>query len=60
MKKEAAELSSFGVSFSDPEIDVKKIGKWKDSVVKKLTGGLMQKPNNKLKKPVFRLKNRFF
>ncbi len=42
MKKEATELSNFGLSFDEPEIDVKKIAKWKDGVVKKLTGGLGQ------------------
>ena len=42
VKKEATELSNFGLSFDEPEIDVKKIAKWKDGVVKKLTGGLGQ------------------
>ena len=42
VKKEALELANFGVRFGEPEIDVKKIGEWKDEVVKKLTSGLGQ------------------
>ncbi len=37
---EAEEASEFGVSFSDPEIDVDKLRGWKEEVVGKLTGGL--------------------
>ncbi len=42
VKQEAMEATEWGVDFTEPEIDVKKIRKWKDSVVKKLTGGLGQ------------------
>jgi dihydrolipoamide dehydrogenase len=37
---DAAEMSEFGVNFTKPKIDAKKLRAWKDSVVKKLTGGL--------------------
>lgn len=37
---EAAEMSEFGLDFAKPKIDAKKLRAWKDSVVKKLTGGL--------------------
>ncbi len=37
---EAAEMSEFGLNFSKPQIDVKKLRAWKGSVVKKLTVGL--------------------
>ncbi len=37
---EAEEASEFGVSFTDPEIDVDKLRTWKEEVVGKLTGGL--------------------
>lgn len=37
---EAHEMSDCGVSFGKPKIDIKKVAGWKDSVVKKLTGGL--------------------
>lgn len=37
---EAAEMSEFGLNFSKPKIDTDKLRQWKDSVVKKLTGGL--------------------
>ncbi|WP_294538696.1 dihydrolipoyl dehydrogenase [uncultured Rhodoblastus sp.] len=37
---EAADFSSHGISFGKPEIDIGKIRDWKDSVVKRLTGGL--------------------
>lgn len=33
-------MESHGISFSKPEIDIDKLRDWKDSVVKKLTGGL--------------------
>ncbi len=38
--EEAQEMSEHGVQFSKPKIDAKKLRDWKDSVVKKLTGGL--------------------
>ena len=37
---EAAEMSEFGLDFSKPKIDAKKLRNWKETVVKKLTGGL--------------------
>jgi dihydrolipoamide dehydrogenase len=37
---EAEEAAEFGVSFSEPEIDVDKLRGWKDDVVGKLIGGL--------------------
>ncbi len=39
---EAREASEFGITFSQPEIDVEKLAGWKNEVVKKLTGGLGQ------------------
>jgi dihydrolipoamide dehydrogenase len=38
--EDASEMQEFGVSFGKPKIDIKQLGAWKDSVVKKLTGGL--------------------
>ena len=37
---EAEEMSHFGIKMSTPEIDLDALRGWKDSVVKKLTGGL--------------------
>jgi dihydrolipoamide dehydrogenase len=37
---EAQEMSAHGVSFATPHTDVEKLRDWKDSVVKRLTGGL--------------------
>lgn len=37
---EAAEMSSHGVTFGKPEIDLDKVRDWKDSVIGQLTGGL--------------------
>jgi dihydrolipoamide dehydrogenase len=37
---EAEDFSAHGVSFAKPEIDLDKIRGWKESVVKRLTGGL--------------------
>lgn len=37
---EAQEMSEFGVQFTKPKIDTKKLREWKNSVVTKLTGGL--------------------
>jgi len=37
---EAEEMAHFGVKMSAPEIDIDALRGWKDSVVKKLTGGL--------------------
>lgn len=38
--EDAAEMTEFGLNFSKPSIDVKKLRGWKEDVVKKLTGGL--------------------
>jgi len=38
---EADEISPHGVTFSKPKIDINKIRSWKESVVAKLTGGLV-------------------
>ncbi len=38
--KEAKHLSSHGVSFGEPQIDLDKVRDWKDSVVSQLTKGL--------------------
>ncbi|MDH5357936.1 MAG: dihydrolipoyl dehydrogenase [Gammaproteobacteria bacterium] len=37
---EAADMSAHGVTFAAPEIDIRKIEDWKNSIVNKLTGGL--------------------
>ncbi len=37
---EAEEMSHFGVSLSQPQIDLPKLRGWKESIIKKLTGGL--------------------
>ena len=37
---EAEEMSHFGIKMSAPEIDLDALRGWKDSVIKKLTGGL--------------------
>ena len=37
---EADEMGAHGVSFGTPDIDIKKIAGWKESVVDRLTGGL--------------------
>jgi len=37
---EAADMGDHGVTFAKPDIDIRKIESWKDSVVEKLTGGL--------------------
>jgi len=37
---EAADMGEHGVSFAEPEIDIRKIESWKNSIVEKLTGGL--------------------
>src|SRR3954468_14554782 len=39
---EVDEVSHFGVAFGKPSLDVDKLRGWKESVVKKLTGGLGQ------------------
>mgnify|MGYP000610361137 CR=1 FL=1 len=42
IRKEAREAETWGIKFGEPDIDLKKIRKWKDKVVKKLTEGLGQ------------------
>lgn len=42
IKNDAEEASDMGIKFTSAEVDVDKIRKWKDKVVKKLTGGLGQ------------------
>ena len=37
---EAQAMSEHGISFTKPKVDVKKLASWKDSVIKRLTGGL--------------------
>ncbi len=37
---ETEEMSEFGLNFTKPKIDIKKLVNWKEDVVKKLTGGL--------------------
>jgi len=39
---EVEEVGHFGVTFGKPELDVDKLRGWKETVVKKLTGGLVQ------------------
>lgn len=38
--EDASAMAEFGVSFGKPKIDIQQLRTWKDSVVKKLTGGL--------------------
>lgn len=38
--EDADAMAEFGVSFGKAKIDIKQLGSWKDSIVKKLTGGL--------------------
>ncbi len=47
IKKEAEEAADWGLKFGNPEIDLKKIRKWKEKVVEKLTGGLGQLSKSK-------------
>jgi dihydrolipoamide dehydrogenase len=37
---ETKEMAEYGLSFSEPQIDIDKLRDWKDAVVKRLTGGL--------------------
>jgi len=37
---EAADMGDHGVTFAKPDIDIRKIESWKNSIVEKLTGGL--------------------
>ncbi len=38
---EAEDMAEHGISFGKPKVDIDKLRGWKDSVVKRLTGGLM-------------------
>ncbi|MES2141709.1 MAG: dihydrolipoyl dehydrogenase [Pseudomonadota bacterium] len=38
--EDAAAMAEFGVEFGEPKVNLDKLRTWKDSVVKKLTGGL--------------------
>jgi dihydrolipoamide dehydrogenase len=40
--EEAQQAKSWGVEFGEPKVDLNKLRSWKESVVKKLTGGLGQ------------------
>jgi dihydrolipoamide dehydrogenase len=42
VKEQAGLAEEWGMSFSEVKMDLEKIRKWKDSVVKKLTGGVGQ------------------
>lgn len=42
IKRDALKAEDFGLVFKEPKIDIKKIRKWKDQVVEKLTKGLGQ------------------
>lgn len=42
VKKEAMHADEMGLSFGEPKIDLSKVAKWKNNVVKTLTGGLGQ------------------
>lgn len=42
LKQEALEAADFGLKFNEPDINIKKVREWKDSVVQKLVGGLGQ------------------
>ena len=44
---ESKEAENWGVKFSKPEIDLVRLRSWKESVVKKLTGGLGQLSNQR-------------
>jgi dihydrolipoamide dehydrogenase len=37
---DSKDMAAHGITFGDPQIDLQKLGAWKDSVVGKLTGGL--------------------
>jgi dihydrolipoamide dehydrogenase len=40
--REAKHAKDYGITFGEPDIDLKALEKWKDSVVTKLTGGVRQ------------------
>lgn len=42
IRRDAMKAEEFGLVFKEPKIDIKKIRKWKDQVVEKLTKGLGQ------------------
>ncbi len=39
---EAREAAAWGIEFSEPEIDIKKLRAWKNTVVQQMTGGVAQ------------------
>lgn len=40
--RESREAAAWGITFTEPEIDHKKLNRWKDRVVGRMTGGLVQ------------------
>ncbi len=42
VKQDAIEAAKWGLKFSEPEINLDQIRSWKESIIKKLTGGLGQ------------------
>ncbi|MDP4983218.1 dihydrolipoyl dehydrogenase [Pseudoalteromonas tunicata] len=50
---DAAEMSSHGVTFGAPQIDLDKVRSWKDSVIGQLTGGLAGMAKMRKVKTVF-------
>lgn len=42
LKNEAAEAVEFGLEFGKPKVDIQKISRWKNTVVRELTAGLGQ------------------
>src|SRR5437763_9129237 len=40
--EEAEQAKNWGIEFAEPKVDLNKLRSWKESVVKKLTGGLGQ------------------
>src|SRR5260370_31930313 len=45
--EEAEQAKNWGVEFGEPKVDLNKLRGWKESVVKKLTGGLGQLSNKR-------------
>src|ERR1700716_4734871 len=44
---EAEQAKNWGIEFGEPKVDLNKLRGWKESVVKKLTGGLGQLPKQR-------------
>ena len=51
---EVEEMSHFGLSFGELKVDANKLRDWKDSIVKKLTGGLKAMAKQRKVEIVFR------